>query len=1072
MTLLSITVAKADVGTVTLTTSKDVGTSLTLYAWTSSTDEAFTVDWGDGTVKTYNINPNDYGYAKRISETTKGQTITITGNLVSLELNKAGLTSATLTGQTALTKVDLEDNELATFTTDGLPAVTEVLLQNNQLTAFAATGMSAVKKINLKGNQLSYYTLDLSAAAATLEDLNMANNGDNFTMLSLRNFGALKYFDASNNPELTTVAFPDENPTLVSISLNDCYIMHFYDYSFPELTSLYLSNNALMELELQAENAPKLHTLSIANNYLSELDVTKYTDLWTLYCGKNQLTSLNVANCPELTSLNCDSCQITKLDLSNNKKLSTLSVNGNPIKKLDISQNTMLQNINISNTQVSYINLDHVYSLREFRAANTQCTFFYFNYINAWGRFNHVDIRNNARMTGNSMNFTLRTLPGAYSEYSNALLIAGSNGETADTSYPTSSDMKWKIDVTGDGTASNPDVAVTVEGTVVGDSTVTGEFGGMKQDQTFTFSKYSTTGGEFMLTQWSGGYYQQLADVTTKAKAGVAIHVDPLPAEGYVFDGVLVNGQKIDDEWFTIEEASTIQPLFRAAEKRLSFTAPIGQTLSFQVGAKTEGQASTTVQIDWGSGAKQDYTFYGTTLQRLDGTAATPTDASATESTITLYGDVFALNLESYGEFGEEFGLWNNKVSSIDLSGNSSLTSLNLYMNPIGTLDLSNEPLLTDLDASYCELTSIDVSKLPALQTLNVYGNELTTLNLAANTELTDLDAKVNNLSAIDLSANTKLQLVNLSRNALTDIDVTMLPSLISLLVTSNQLTAVNVKQNSYLQELGVGHNKLADLDLSGNKLMRFLSFNDNAIQNLDLHTFTDLRQIDCGGNGMDACALNEFYMTLPKYPVLGEDEQPSGSTLTLLTGEEATPNDATGSDTSIASDKGWTPSLTGNGSGCNYTWLYITQPVNGTIALTDAEGQTIQSGDKVLRNSPITLTATPDNGYTLDKVLVNSTEVEGTEFKVSRVSTVTATFKLATAIDALQAAEASVQTANGTIIVNAPEGTRLEVFTIGGQNVCTASAAGTTIIPVASGSYVVRLATDKGLQTVKIMVK
>ena len=58
-----------------------------------------------------------------------------------------------------------------------------------------------------------------------------------------------------------------------------------------------------------------------------------------------------------------------------------------------------------------------------------------------------------------------------------------------------------------------------------------GVFGGMTLEQDYDFTKYSTTGGTFTVSQWTGAYFQQLADVTTSAKAGVAIHITPTPAE-------------------------------------------------------------------------------------------------------------------------------------------------------------------------------------------------------------------------------------------------------------------------------------------------------------------------------------------------------------------------------------------------------------------------------------------------------------------------------------------------------------------------------------------------------------
>ena len=1071
LTLSFTTAFAADESTIIIKTSKPVGTSVSLDAYTASKDEAFTVDWGDGVEKTYNVDPNGWGYSRRINTEIKGGTITIKGKLVNFDLTKAGITSVDLHGQTALEEINLEKNEIATFKQDGrMQALTKLNLKGNKLTTFSGSGMTSLNMLNLQGNQLDSYAFDIADASATLTELNVSDNGKNFINLNLMLFTALEYFYCDDNPEFTTAVFADNNENIKKISMNNCHVMHFYSRSFPNLTSLNLSNNALNELE--EGNYPKLSTLSIDHNNLTTLDVTRFPKLYNLSCGNNNITLLNVGSNPELNSLNCDSLNITKLDLSNNKDLAYLSVNGTKLTQLDIRGKKSITKLNISNTAIRYIDLKDQYSLREFRARNTQCEFFYFNYINPWGRFNYVDIRDNKKMTGNSMNFTLHTIPQASSEYSNSLLIAGSNGETADTEYATSQDLHWKCDVTGDGTAKNEAVKVTVDGTDTSERVSgKGVFGGMTSEQEYDFTKYSTTGGTFTVSQWTGAYFQQLADVTTSAKAGVAIHITPTPAEGYVYDGVIVNGEKIKEEWFVVNGEATIKPEFRKADRKISFTAPAGQALSFAVAVQNGSEKK--VQVDWGSGAKTEYDVSDTKYTRLDGTAETVAESGATESTVTIYGDVDALNLESFGEYGEMMGAWNNKVSSIDLTNNDLLIALKLYMNPIKTLNVTNQTGLQELDCSYCDLTELDVTKNTELRSLQCYGNELTTLDLSKLPELLEMNARVNKLTSIDFTNNPKLQLVNMTNNELSAIDVTKLTDLVSFEVAGNKLTTLDVSKNTQLQVLDAGNNKLTDLNLDNNTALRSLSFNDNSILILDLSKLTELRQINCGGNNMTACDLNQFYKDLPQYPELTKDEQEAlkGASLTILTGTEVTPNDAEGSDTSIAMEKGWTTSMVGNGSGCDLTWIYIGKTENGTIALKDAEGNDILSGGKVKRNSPISLIATPDKGYVLDKVLVNGIAVKGTEFKISRISTVTATFGVASAIDAAAINDARVTTASGSIIVYLPEGVLAEVFSLDGTRICSL-AAGTSIIPVAGGTYIVRTKNGADLKTMKVSVK
>ncbi len=1071
LALLAIPLANATESVVTLTTTLDEGADIQLYAWAATADDAFTIDWGDGTEKIYNKTKPQYSWGSELKgKVGASKTITIKGNIIYLECRKQSLSSATFTDAAALADVDLSENQLTSFSMSGLPAVTELDLNSNAITTFSSEGNSVLKDLKLQKNQLDSHQFDITSVASSLEDLNISDNGENFVTLNLNAFDKLNYFTANNNPELTTVVFYGGNTNLTQISMNNCYIMHFYAISLPNLRVLNLANNALLELE--DGSYPSLTTLSVGGNYLTSVDVTKFTNLESFDCANNQLTEVNVSNNPALNYLNVGGNQLTSIDVSTNTELSTLLVNDTYLRKLDISKNTKITTLNISNTQISYIGLEKVYSLRELRAANTNCAFFYFNYINAWGRFNYVDISNNAKMTGNSMTFTLRTMPAAYSDY-NTLKINGSNAETADTEYVSSSDMNWKPNVTGDGTANNPDVAVTVNATDSGEKvTVTGQYGGKTDEQTFSFTKYITTGGSFTLSQWSGPYFQGLADVTTTAKAGVAIHVDATPDEGNVFDCVLINGERCDDEWFVVNEDATIEVKFRGGTSSVSFTAPIGQELSFSLGAYKTSTTDPKVVIDWGNGSSQEYTVSESKSTRIDGVAATPTDTSASVSTVTITGDVFYLNLESWGEFGEEYGLWNNNITSIDLSNTNQLTYLNTYMNPIHSIDVSGQSDLMELDCSYCELSSLDVTHNAGLQTLVCYGNELTALDLSKNPALVEVNAKVNKLETIDFTNNPLLNSVNVNNNYLETLDVTGLKGLNYLYASQNSLSSIDVTKNANLYQLAVGDNALTSLDLSNNPELQTLSFNDNAIHALDLSNLTDLRSVDCGGNGMTACELNDFYFTLPQYPTVTDEEKITGATLTLLTGTETTPNDAENSDTSIATDKGWVPSLSGNGSGCDVAVLTIQPTVNGTIEIKTADGTVVKSGDKVKRLAPLTITATPDNGYVVDKITANGKEVEGNEFKISRNTTVIALFKVADSVDSVALDGVTIAGTDGAVVVNVADSSKVEIFDVNGRRVFAGSISASTSIPMATGYYAVRVENAQGSMARVVSVK
>lgn len=297
-----------------------------------------------------------------------------------------------------------------------------------------------------------------------------------------------------------------------------------------------------------------------------------------------------------------------------------------------------------------------------------------------------------------------------------------------------------------------------------------------------------------------------------------------------------------------------------------------------------------------------------------------------------------------------------------------------------------------------------------------------------------------------------------------------MLPALGKATLMNNELTTVDLSHNPELIDVSVGGNLLTSLDLTANKKVQMLSFNDNAIRSLDLSANTDLYKIDCGGNGMTACELNDFFYTLPQRAQVVE-EQPSAN-LTLLTGTEATPNDAENSDTSIASEKGWTPSMSGNGSGCDVARLIITPTVNGSIELKDAEGKVINSGDKVKRMSPITIKATPDSGYELDKITANSKVIEGNEFKISRNTTVTALFKVMGSVSDVALDGVAIAGADGAVRVSVASDSKVEIFDVNGRRVFAGNISAETTIPMATGYYAVRVENADGSMARIVSVK
>ena len=75
-------------------------------------------------------------------------------------------------------------------------------------------------------------------------------------------------------------------------------------------------------------------------------------------------------------------------------------------------------------------------------------------------------------------------------------------------------------------------------------------------------------------------------------------------------------------------------------------------------------------------------------------------DGKAAGSIVTVYGDITAFDCSGFGEYGLEWGLWDNKINSMDVTHCPGLKLLNIYFNPVPALDLSKNTKLEVLNCS------------------------------------------------------------------------------------------------------------------------------------------------------------------------------------------------------------------------------------------------------------------------------------------------------------------------------------------------------------------------------------
>lgn len=985
--------AQSNTGEIKLTVDKKYGETVTLNIRPAEAGENnIQIAWGDGSDREmYTINPDGFPYEQNISGVYRGadnssaDTIRIYGQVEAFDCTESNVTSIALVNQPSMLQLAAGKNAITYqgCVLDGAPNLTILDLSENQL-----------------------------------------------ALLDVRMLTKLEFLTANDNPSLGSVLFGLEGETFESIqqiTLDSCDISAFQPVSMPNLSSLRLANNALMDLDL-GDYYPRLADLDLSGNYIQSLDVTQCPALNILNVAGNLLTEINVSQNSALTGLFCSNNQIKELNLNGNPTLNNLSCANNGLEKLDVSMLPQLEDLTCDSNRIARLDFHNNTYLRTLSCRDNLLEFLDFS--TNGGRLNKVDCRGNELMSACALNYMFSTMPARDGEaYYENLFVEGCDWETADMSEITSKDMKWMCDSVGDGTADCGEVAITLL---------------PSQNGTYTLEQ----AGEY------GADYQPITD---QAAVGRPIRVVAAPAADYAFKSVEVNGVAVADTFFVVREPSEIAVNFRSIlQPYITLNvAEAGQELTISLGAAEDG---TNITIDWGDGVETPYVINAASAY-VDGVAA--------GTTIKITGEVTHLDMASYEGVG-----WVNNITGLDVSHNDRLVYIETYMNPIQTLSVANCPDLEYLDCAYSELTELSVADNPKLKNLICYGNALTTVDVSGCPELVELDVRNNALTALDVASNPKLVSLNVHGNQLAALDVTGLAALEELEAGMNQLTTLDVTHNPLLWSLSVSNNHLTALDVTHNPELMRLQCANNQLSTLDLGAQEAMSYIDCAGNGMTACALNDFYFSLPPYEKPASS-QPGMETFSLwvLYDEDATPNDATHAEHLIATSKGWTVNQEGDGTGCDDVYVVAKETDNGTVRLLNGETELPASGGKVAKGATVSVQAEPAAGYELSSLRANGQDVLAAgEFVASRFTEVVARFaQEGSGIDEVDSHVTLLNVHDGLQVL-ANGDVQVSVYALSGVLLQRQNLSGNGHIALEAGAYVVSLEAD-GQQVTKAVV-
>jgi hypothetical protein len=106
-----------------------------------------------------------------------------------------------------------------------------------------------------------------------------------------------------------------------------------------------------------------------------------------------------------------------------------------------------------------------------------------------------------------------------------------------------------------------------------------------------------------------------------------------------------------------------------------------------------------------------------------------------------------------------------NKLTTLNLSGNEKLETLDCGENSLKQLNVSKNKNLKELNCNDLNLKKLDISHNSALEHLNCAGNRLTDLDVSKLAQLTDLNCGNNQLAALNLTSNPALSRLGLYGN-------------------------------------------------------------------------------------------------------------------------------------------------------------------------------------------------------------------------------------------------------------------------------------------------------------------
>lgn len=286
--------------------------------------------------------------------------------LTFLGCNTSQLTSLDVSNNTALNLLDCRENKLTSLDVTKITTLTELYCQSNQLTNLNLSKNKVLEFVNCSKNQLT--TLDVSANNALV---GLFPNSNQLTSLNLKNGNndKLIYLNFVNNPSLTCIQVDDVAYANANWSSKKDLAANFNtncnygytlipDLNFEKALIAKGTDSGTPDGRVLTSKAALVTELYITDNSIRNLSgIQDFKSIKTLFCDGNQITSIDLSNNTALESLSIGDNQLKDLDVSKNLALKSLYFHNNQIDSINVSKNTALEFLYLPGNKITNLNV-------------------------------------------------------------------------------------------------------------------------------------------------------------------------------------------------------------------------------------------------------------------------------------------------------------------------------------------------------------------------------------------------------------------------------------------------------------------------------------------------------------------------------------------------------------------------------------------------------------------------------------------------------------------------------------------------------------------------------------------